>query len=73
MRRLAGNLPLIGGLLLTISFSADVPFLRALKTEDTFGVWLVVLLPLAILLLAVQPVVWWCWRWTRPWSKDVRA
>ena len=67
VRKLAGNLPLIVGLLLTLSFSLDVPFLRAVKTEQTFGLWLVVLAPLAILLFVVQLVLWWRWPGTRPW------
>lgn len=67
MRKLAANLPVIVGLLVTVSFSADVPFLRALKTESTFGVWLVVLLPVAILLLISQLLLWWAWPRTRPW------
>jgi len=67
VRKLVGNLPAIAGLLLSLAFSIDVPFLRSLKTEETFGLWVVVLVPLAILLFAAQLVLWWSWSWTRPW------
>lgn len=58
---------MIVGLLVTLSFSMDPPFLRVVKTEQTFGLWLVVLVPLAILLFALQLALWWRCSWTRPW------
>lgn len=67
MRRVVANLPVIAGLLITVSFSVDLPFLRAVKTEHAFGLWLVVLLPLAMLSFATQFLLWWRCPWTRPW------
>ena len=58
MRKLAGNLPLLLGLLLAAAYSLDVPFLRPLKTEETFGVWLLIVAPLAVLLVLLQLVLW---------------
>lgn len=67
MRKLAGNLPFLAGLPLALAYSMDVPFLRAVKTEQTFGLWLVVLAPLAVLLLVLQLVLWWFRPGTRFW------
>jgi len=66
MRKLLGNLPLLVGLALMIVFSVDTPGLRQLKTESTYGLWVVVLVPVAIALLLVQVVLWVRWPGTRP-------
>jgi len=58
MRKLLGNLPVILGAALVIAFSADLPALRPLKTETSYGLWVVVLVPAAIALLLVQVVLW---------------
>ncbi|MEZ5064306.1 MAG: hypothetical protein R3B81_06195 [bacterium] len=70
MRMILTNLPGLLGLLLAISFSADIAPLRPLKTEQTFGLWLVVLVPLAIVLLATQLILWWRLPRTRPWRRN---
>ena len=67
MRKVLSNLPLIIGFAIMIIFTWDAPFLRFLKTEQTFGYWVVVLVPAAVVLLVSQLVVWGLWSWTRPW------
>ena len=52
------NLPLITSLVIIVGFSADLPLLEPLKTEATFGLWVVVLAPLAVLLLVTQVALW---------------
>jgi hypothetical protein len=52
------HLPIIVSALITVTFSLDAPFLGALKTERTFGWWLVLLVPLAIILGLSQVAVW---------------
>ena len=68
MKRILLNLPLIIGLLIMVGFSADLPFLRPLKTETTFGWWVVVMVPVAVFLLITQ-IVLWC---TVPASRPLR-
>ena len=70
MRVFASNLAGLLGLLLVVSFSADIAPLRPLKTEQTFGLWLVVLVPLAIVLLVTQLILWWRLPRTRPWQRN---
>jgi len=70
MKRLLGNLPLILGLAIWAGFSMDLPFLAPLKTETTFGLWVAVLVPVAILLLAGQIVLWVVNPGTRPWGRS---
>jgi len=41
-------------------------FLAPLKTETTFGLWVVVLVPLAVLLGIAQVVLWLCLPAARP-------
>ena len=66
MKKILLNLPLITSLLITVGFSADLAFLAPLKTETTFGLWVVVLVPLAVLLGIAQVVLWLCLPAARP-------
>lgn len=65
VKRLLGNLPLILGLSIAIGFSLDIPLLRFMKTEGTYGIWVVVLAPAAVLLLLTQVILWFVCPWTR--------
>lgn len=52
------------GLITTVILTAgswDAPFLRPLRTELTYGWWVVVLYPLAALLALTQVVLWIGW------------
>jgi hypothetical protein len=51
------NVPLLVAAAMIAAFSTDIPMLRPLKTEFTFGYWLL-LVPAAWILLAVQVVLW---------------
>ena len=67
-RLLALHAPLLTAALLAFVFSADLPLFRPLKTEATYGLWVVVLVPLAILLFIVQVFLWvmrYRW-WSQP-------
>ena len=66
MKKLLMNLPILVAAAITVGFSTDLSFLRPLKTEQTFGWWLVVLVPAAIILFVTQFVMWVCWPATRP-------
>jgi hypothetical protein len=59
----------VAALSITLAFSVDLPPLRALKTEQTFGLWVVFAAPLALGLAAVQIALWWRCPGARPWPK----
>ena len=63
-----GNLPIIAAIAITVLFSTETPIDEFLKTEQSFGVWVTVLIPLAILLLLAQIAVWALRPRTRPWT-----
>jgi hypothetical protein len=69
MIRLLGNLPLVLGLGIMTVFSLDVPILAPLKTETSYGVWVVILVPAAVTLLVLQLVLWIVSPRTRPWGR----
>lgn len=52
------HLPLVLSSLITVMFSADVRFLNPLRTEHVFGLWLLILVPLSVLLAALQVSIW---------------
>jgi hypothetical protein len=66
MKKLVGNLPLVVSAAIMVAFSVDAPLTRALKTEATFGLWVAVLVPAAVVLLVVQILLWVRWPWIRP-------
>jgi len=57
-RLLLLHLPLLGASLIALVFSIDIELFRPLKTEFTFGFWVVVLVPISVLLAIVQLVIW---------------
>lgn len=70
MRRVRNNLPLLLALAITVAFSSDLPLLALLKSEQTFGWWLVVGVPAAMLLFGAQIALWTFFPTTRPWSRQ---
>ena len=52
------HLPGLAALLIAVAFSAEWEVLRPLKTEHTFGWWVVVLAPAAVILAVVQVGIW---------------
>lgn len=58
MKLVIANAPLLLAALLVVAFSADIPVLGPLKTESTFGWWLLGV-PIAVLVLAGAQVALW--------------
>jgi hypothetical protein len=52
------HLPGLTALLITVMFSAEWEVFRPLKTEQTFGWWVLVLVPAAVILGLVQVGIW---------------
>jgi len=69
VRRLLDNLPLILVLGIMAAFSPDVSILAPLKTETSYGVWVVILVPAMVALLVLQIVLWIVSPRTRPWGR----
>ena len=72
MKKLLLNLPLIAAILITVGFSVDLPFLRSIKTEENFGLAVVVLIPAALLLSIAQVALWVALPASRPMSRETR-
>jgi hypothetical protein len=70
--RIRDNLPLVLGLAITVVFSCEAPVFRSLKTERTFGWWLVLGLPVAVLLFLGQLGLWVARPSSRPWIRCPR-
>lgn len=69
MKKLLLNVPGLAALAIVIGFSVDLPFLRSLKTEQTFGVWVVILVPGAVLFVIAQLILWLAYPTSRPWRR----
>ena len=55
------HLPLLVAALIVVVFSSDIELFAPLKTESTFGYWLVVGVPAAALLVVAQVILWIVW------------
>ena len=70
---LPGNVPIFAAIAITVIFSAETPLDELLKTEQSFGFWVTLFIPLAIVLVAAQIAVWAFLPGTRPWTLLTRA
>jgi hypothetical protein len=57
-RLVVRHLPLLAAAAIVVVGSADIPAFQALKTESSYGLWVVVLIPAAVLLFLAQVAVW---------------
>ena len=57
-RPLLLHLPLSIAVAVMVVFSTDIEAFRPLKTEHTYGLWVVVLVPIAVFALLAQIAIW---------------
>ena len=55
------HFPLLVTLSIAFVASTDLALFRGLKTEDTYGWWVVVLMPIGAVMALTQVVLWLAW------------